>query len=228
MERRTLLVRIIEVSDAESVDNIIKATNSQTSLGKASLHATEQIHRRIEILLKDGAVGLYYDRRKNYYKNRGKAARDIISMPRLAQALASLVLQEPNEARGRPTTVSEKHYSRLFDPKAPPGLYGACALALRRVSEYLEDSNFDRTLRLNLVFHLLMYSACVALGSAKPQRRTIAELRPEDLTDALLDDCLKQVQHAYDEAGGDDKASKGTDFVGALIADLNSRLAALK
>ncbi len=47
-DKRTILVRIIENTDTQSVDRIIKATNSQTSIPAACLHPTEEIHRKIE------------------------------------------------------------------------------------------------------------------------------------------------------------------------------------
>jgi hypothetical protein len=71
-DKRTLMVRVIENIDAETSDRIINATNSQTKIEPINLHATEQIHRNIETALK--TVGLFYDRRKNFYRNKGESA----------------------------------------------------------------------------------------------------------------------------------------------------------
>lgn len=84
----------------------------------------------------------------------------------------------------------------------------------------MEQSESDRTLRLNLVFHLLMYSICVALESAEPPLAEIAKIQPEVLTDSLLEGCLDRVRFAFVKAGGDDKAAKGPEFVTALLAEL--------
>ncbi len=51
-DTRSVLVRVIKTTNANSVDNIIKATNSQTRIPSIWLHATEEIHRKIEVLLK--------------------------------------------------------------------------------------------------------------------------------------------------------------------------------
>jgi hypothetical protein len=59
---RSIMVRIIENTKPQSIDKIIKATNSQTKVEKIYLHATEEVHRKIEAALK--TVDLYYDRRK--------------------------------------------------------------------------------------------------------------------------------------------------------------------
>ena len=69
-EKRNILVRVIVPDSEESRDKIILATNSQTNIPKASLRATDSIHRQIEMYLRNR--NLYYDRRKNYYKNQGK------------------------------------------------------------------------------------------------------------------------------------------------------------
>ena len=57
-------------TEDESRDRIIKATNSQTVVPPSSLRATQRIHRDIEEYLQQ--KGLFYDRRKNHYKNEGK------------------------------------------------------------------------------------------------------------------------------------------------------------
>lgn len=81
-EKRNLLVRVVVPPAPESRDRIIKATNSQTQIPVASLRATEKIHRDIEEYLRPH--GLYYDRRKNFYKNEGKPIERIVSIPNLA------------------------------------------------------------------------------------------------------------------------------------------------
>src|SRR5690606_13640517 len=43
--------------------------------------------------------GLFYDRRKNHYKNSGKPIRRIVSIPFMAQAVMSCALGDPANAR---------------------------------------------------------------------------------------------------------------------------------
>lgn len=58
-DERNVLMRVIVPSDPEMQDRIIKATNSQTPIPTASLHATEKIHRDIEEFIKP--YGYFYD-----------------------------------------------------------------------------------------------------------------------------------------------------------------------
>ena len=78
-DTRTILVRVIKPESEESRDNIIFSTNNQTSIPKSSLRVTDTIHLQIEMYFKNR--GLYYDRRKNYYKNQKKKAVDIMYRP---------------------------------------------------------------------------------------------------------------------------------------------------
>ena len=67
-----ILVRFIVPVSEEVRDDIIFATNNQTNIPKSSLRVTDPIHLQIEMYCK--SRGLYYDRRKNYYKIRKRIA----------------------------------------------------------------------------------------------------------------------------------------------------------
>jgi hypothetical protein len=74
---RSVLVRILVTGDdASTRDRVIRATNRQTSVGVASLRATDDIQRNIEAYF--SSHGWYYDRRKNYYRNTGKSPERIV------------------------------------------------------------------------------------------------------------------------------------------------------
>ena len=81
-DERNVQVKIVVPEIVQSRDRIIKATNSQTHIPGASLRATEKIHRDIEEYL--NPYQIYYDRRKNFYKNEGKPIDKIISIGQLS------------------------------------------------------------------------------------------------------------------------------------------------
>jgi hypothetical protein len=220
-DTRTILVRVIEATDAASIDNIIKATNSQTTIPRIWLHATEPLHRRIESVLR--ASDLYYDRRKNFHRNQGVAAGKIITIPYLAQSLAAIVLQKPDDARARPTTVADKHYRKLFAEEFPVDVYAKCALIMKRTTEFLDSLLWARSDKLNVQFYLAMYVACMVTRSPMPRRDTIARIDVSRLDDALMQAALTQVQSAFLEYGGDDKAAKGSALTARLQQELQER-----
>jgi hypothetical protein len=217
-DKRTIMVRVIENTDAETSDRIINATNSQTKIESINLHATEQIHRNIENALQ--TVDLFYDRRKNFYRNKGVSAAKIITIGYLAQAVAAIVLQQPDNARARPTTVAEKNYNALFSEKYPLALYPKCAQIMKRVDSFLDEQALVRGTKLNLVFYLGMYATCSALKSVKPQRSRIASFDINVLNDSLLKTCYEWLRMEYEQLGGDDRVAKGT----ALTASLKRKL----
>ncbi|MBE7089180.1 MAG: hypothetical protein E7362_00035 [Clostridiales bacterium] len=114
-EKRNVLVRVIVPESEEIRDNIIFATNNQTNIPKSSLRVTDTIHLQIEMYFK--SRGLYYDRRKNYYKNQKKKSAEIVGVSFLAQCLISIILRKPDFARARPSTLltDDETYAFLYE-----------------------------------------------------------------------------------------------------------------
>lgn len=140
-EIRSVLVRIIVTNSPASQDKIIRATNSQTAIPLASLKATDKVQRDIEDFFRSN--DLYYDRRKNFYKNQGHSKDKIISIPYLAQAIMSIVLHEPNEARARPSSILKRDstYRQIFNPLYSMGLYLTCVKIMKIVDNYVKSQS---------------------------------------------------------------------------------------
>ena len=62
----------------------------------------------------------------------------------------------------------------------------------------------------NLIFYVAMYSTCIVLKMAKPKPRDIADINVEDITDAIIDECFREVRSLYHSYGGGGyRAAKG-------------------
>ena len=185
-EKRKILAKVMVPTEDESRDRVIKATNSQTPVQAASLRATEKIHRNIEEYLKP--KGLYYDRRKNYYKNDGRPRDHIIGIPYMAQAVMAILLRRPDTARARPSSLlkTEENYSKVFDPLYPIHLYYVCAEAMRLVEHYLKSSNSNVAAehRNNLRFYVGMHAVAGSKSCRSP--KMIASFDIAGLNDAVL------------------------------------------
>ena len=213
-DKRSVMVKVIVNNNEATSDRIIRATNSQTKISTIFLHATEQIHRDIELNLK--AVGYFYDRRKNYYRNKGKSVSEIVTIHFLAQAVASIVLQQPDDARVRPGTVAEKNYDKLFSVDYPPLLYTKCVQLMKRCYAYLEAKGHGKTDVLNRVFYLAMYVSCAACNSVKPKRNKIASLDVENIKEAVFDKCYAWIEQEFQHLGGDDRTAKSSALTESL------------
>lgn len=199
-DERSILVRIIVTDDLASRDKIIKATNSQTAVPAASLHATDTIQRNIEdYFLARG--GLFYDRRKNFYKNLGYPRDKIISIPYLAQAVNAIVFREPDKSRGKPSSLlkHDNDYEKIFNSKYPIHMYWTCAKIIKQVDSYMksEQANLPPEEKYNLVFHVAMYVALSKIRRSKYGPQEIISIDLDSVTPEVLSYCLEQVVSVF-------------------------------
>ena len=214
---RLLLVRIIETEDGVAKDNIIRATNRQTAVSEASLKATDELQRQIERLFE--SRGLYYDRRKNYYRNEKKARGKIVSINALAQAVMAMGLSRPDDARARPSNVfrEDEEYQKVFHERVPIEIYLWAAKTQREVNQFLQtpEANADRQERTNLRFYVSMLVAARRLGKRVRAPGELAKLvAGPPLGEGELQECLKvsrEVMARLTEEEGDlpDRVAKG-------------------
>ena len=225
-EERNLLVRVIVPNALESRDHIIKATNSQTAIPPASLRATDRIHRDIEEYLKP--FGLYYDRRKNYYKNEGKPINRIVGIPQMAQAVMAVVLQKPDTARARPSSLMKKdeEYRKLFNRDYPIEIYRACAQIIKQTEEFLNSCSEDLTAsaKTDLKFYIAMAASMRALSKVNPQPQDLASLAGKELNNGMFSDIYELVNSDYISLGATDKVAKGSDLLSLIKQHLRERI----
>jgi hypothetical protein len=223
-DKRTVLVRIICEKDEPARDRIIRATNSQTAIPPASLRSSDEIHRNIEDFLKSN--GFYYDRKKNYYKNKGMPISQIISIPYMAQAMMAMVLQKPDQARARPSTLlnSDTEYKRIFSLDMPIDVYLKVIQVMRTVERHMKELNIDRKTSTNIKYYVAMMYAIAITGSkteiaAKLSGMAQLVIDTDDLTAATL-----KVKSMFEEAGGTDQVAKGSAFAEILLAEASNKL----
>lgn len=218
---RSLLVRVIVPENEVSRDKIIRATNSQTPIPKASLRATDSIHRDIEDYFKPR--GFYYDRRKNYYKNEGKKPTDIVGLPFLAQCLMAITMHKPDTARARPSTLLEDDasYEKLYSTSNNINSYFISALIGKRSEIYLKTkTDLSISDKNNLRFYLAFVVSVVVTKNKYPNFRALENISPKDITEDKIDSAFNLIIERYNELGGGDKLAKGV----VLIKDIKLNL----
>lgn len=212
---RRLLVRVIVPEENNSYERIIRATNSQTTIPIASLRATDKVHRDIEDFFR--GKGLYYDRRKNQYKNEGKPLDRIITIGYVAQAVMTIVLGRPDDARARPSTLlkNDKEYIQVFNEDYPPGVFLVSTLVLKRTETYLRSTEFEYSRKdiNNIKFYVAMFATWLSLNTTSPHSEDIANLDIDLVDDALLESSRSEIWRLYTELGADDQVAKGTTLV---------------
>ncbi|KWN68480.1 AIPR family protein [Burkholderia stagnalis] len=224
-DERNVLVRVIVPRKAESRDRVIKATNSQTSIPPASLRATDKIHRDIEEYLR--SFGLYYDRRKNNHKNEGRPLEKIVGIPLMAQAIMAVMLQRPDDARARPSSLLKKDsdYELVFSTKLPIEIYRVSASIVKKVDAFLRSgTDLGARERNNLRFYVAMHVAAIQVGKSAPSSLELASMDVDKITDEIIRASFDIIQAAYDALGGGDHVAKGTSLVESVRRDLTDTL----
>lgn len=219
---RHVLVRVICPETEESRDRIIKATNSQTKIPQVSLRGTDKIHRDIEDYFV--TKGLYYDRRKNYYKNSGKPIAKIISISLLGQALMSILLHKPNVARARPSTLlsNDEEYNKLFSDKIALEVYYKCVAVLQKVDSNLKANNtIDTSVRSDLKYYVAFGVSYVVL-KGMPTVNSIETLNLDLIDEDVINKVLRIVQRDYGSLGATNKVAKGNELITMVVNSINT------
>ena len=216
--KRLLMVRIVETTDEDVINKIIKATNYQTKVRQYSLRATEEVQRRIELFL--FGLDIYYDRRRNYYKNLGKPSARTIGIDRMAQTVSALLLEKPDVARARPTGLMKPGvYEQLFpsgDDEHPLRLYEVAAEILFLATTALTSSNLDRSYKNNLRFHIVMVIGWWAGGSQNPTPAQLGAISSQKLKAAPVDAIISWVAQEYAKTDASDAVAKDGKFTEQL------------
>jgi hypothetical protein len=235
---RRILVRVIKTADKAVRDDVILCTNSQNKMPEEALRATDAIHRQIETLFH--TFGLFYDRRKGHYRDQGKSVSEIVSLVEVLQAMLSVVIKRPDDARGRPRNYfkNNEQYALVFGAdKYSLNLYLKSTQILRRVAAYLDTLDLDLVHRRNVIFYLCMYVASASTNNSSAPAQML-KLDAATLTDQFIAGCFDRVWKLYQKladkyknADGErdyDGLAKGKDLLNTINTDLKRRFAKKK
>jgi cold shock CspA family protein len=184
---RSILLKIILTSDEQTRAKIIKATNYQNTVDLASLRGLDTVQQNIEHFLLDN--GWFYDRRKNFYKNQGKPADRIVSMPYLAAAVRAVALGDPaSSARQRSRSLrDERIYNQVFNSSWDLNIYLASLEITRHVQLYLEARRtVFETPPIALVHYVGFIYACSKLGKSDYEPSEVGQLASAPPTESQV------------------------------------------
>jgi hypothetical protein len=235
-DKRRILVRVIQNSDEDVRDKIIRATNNQNPMPAESLFTTFRIHKQIEMVFKE--TGLYYERRKGFYRDQRKPISQIVTAQELIQAVVAIMTNRQDDARGRPKDYIQDQEKRwkLFghddyddshimtdnevvsNPPFDIRVYLNCVRLVRRVDKFLGQPNLrlDAEDKRNIRFYLAKYMACEAVKSAYCPPPQIADIDIDSIAEDAMTRRFKAVRRLYRRHGGNDDAGRSPAFSAAL------------
>lgn len=198
-ENRNILIKVIESEDNLVRDEIIKSTNNQTAVELYSLKATDKIQRDIEDILLEN--DMYYERRINYYSNKGIEKTKIVTPLYLAYGYVSIVLKMPYRAIGLKSKFMnvKEQYEIVFSEKNPIKLWPIIANAMKKVEKLVEESRIKDNTISTVKYLKIMRSIVSFFTIAKILKKfdyTIEDLITFDinlLTDSLILDVITQI-----------------------------------
>ena len=234
-DERSILVRLIETNDEKVRDRVIRATNSQNKMEAASLRSTDPVHHEIEEIME--TFGLFYDRRKGHYKDKGQPAKNIVSVMEVTKAIIAIIIQRPDDARARAGNYLRKEgqYAQVFGKwkkdgwvdAMPLGAYVTCVQIVRMAQDFLKaeavKNDEFRGHEHNFRFYMAMYAACSVLESARPNTEELAILKTDLITKEILQDCCKRVWKWYEKLGATDTVAKGSELNKKLLTQIRRR-----
>ena len=213
-EKRSILLRIIVPDNEESRDQIIFATNNQTNIPKATLRVTDPIHLQIEMYFK--SRGLFYDRRKNYYKNQGHKPAEIVGVSFLAQCLITIILKKPDYARARPSTLlnDEKTYNELYEKNNDLEVFYRVALLGKKIQKNVRSgSDYSSAEKSDILYYVLYAVIADVMGKRNITPADIKNLDMDSVTDTLIEDIRNRVYEIYKQHGGNGRVAKSAKFI---------------
>jgi hypothetical protein len=206
-DTRTLLVKVI-VSQEESVrDQVIRATNNQSTVEPAALHATDRIQRSIEeILLRND---WFYERRTNFFKNEGRPESRILSPIAVASGSVALLLKNPvlssrfRQKHLRKAGAYQTVYSEAFPIDVWPVVASLIRGAEHAISRFYQTRRQEgRGQHLSAWRGLLAYMAAVRiLGTFDYKIRDLAAVDASTITDDLMNECWAAIRTTLRAAG---------------------------
>lgn len=134
---RKVLIKVIITHDEELNKKIIKATNNQTPVQLVSLFATEKYQKDIEDYLQK--YDMFYDRKNNYYKNKGVDFPKIISVSYLATGYVSLIQKNPRLAARLKQKTIKAYYNDIFDSNNNLAIWPVIVKIQRKVESFLSS-----------------------------------------------------------------------------------------
>lgn len=160
--------------------------------------------------------GLYYDRRKNYYKNQGKKAKDIVGVSFLGQCLITLFLQKPDYARARPSTLltDDDTYYHLYEENQDLEVFYKCALLGKRLQRNLKaTAGYTTSERSDILFYLLYGTVATTLRKTDIVPNDIKEMNINNISEEEINEVKEKIYKEYKRQGGNSHVAKSASFI---------------
>jgi hypothetical protein len=169
----TLMLKVIETSDAVVVDDIVRSTNRQTKVDDdqflATLDAVKGIEKYFDALGADDEYRLYFERRKNQFAhNLDVKAIRVFDIKEIARCAAAMFLDRPETASRYPNRLTGEMKDIVFNARNAEEIYHTAAYASYRLRLLMGNGRVDAKYG-KFRWHILMAIKYFLCGEKTPQ-----------------------------------------------------------
>lgn len=172
-DETTLMLKVVETSDASVVDDIVRSTNRQAKVEEdqflATLDAVKALERYFDAQGADEEYRLYFERRKNQFaSHEGVKAIRVFDIKEIARCASAMFLDKPDVASRYPNRLTGELRDSVFDRAYFEEPYHAAAYTLYRLKILLSNGKIDPKYS-KLRWHILMAIKYYVLGDDVPK-----------------------------------------------------------
>lgn len=168
----TIMLKLIETSDAAVIDDIVRSTNRQAKVEEnqflATLDAVKALERYFEARGTEDDLRLYFERRKNQFSHQEnvKAIR-VFDIKEIARCVAAMFLDKPDIASRYPNRLTSEMRAQVFEPSYQEEVYHAAAYTLYRLRILMSNNRIEQRYS-KLRWHIIMAIKYYICGDAVP------------------------------------------------------------
>lgn len=210
-DKLKIFVKAIQICNPDIQEDIIKATNLQNKVATASFKANDTIQKNIEkSLIKHN---IFYERRKNFYKRKGKSGLQVVSLEKMAQIMHSSFRKEAIIAVNHTKNLFQEPslYENIFSGSADYNAYLFVVLLYQRIWSFknsdLRNNKYDaeeKELRSKSLFCLLhiasslLFKCSNKIDITKPKKQDLFSRNNRVAIKFLANE--KKTQQLYDKS----------------------------
>lgn len=130
-------VKMIEATDRELINEIVRATNRQTEVKDEAFEVLGEFHKKIERFFESIEAAperkLVYERRKRQYADSALTAKNIVTLTFLTNSFVSCFLENPVDAVDYYGVLLKRYQGKIFADDHSPWPYFTSAKILREI-----------------------------------------------------------------------------------------------
>lgn len=187
-------IKLIVTDNAEVMNLVTKATNSQTIVQREAFESLSPFHKRLEeyyiAMNKDRDIKVYYERRSKQYESLAINKSHIVTLAKQINCFISMFLDTPQSTHRYYGELLTSNRGKIFLENHSLVPYFTSGLGICRLEEFIRKQEIDSKYK-RFKYHLLMLLRIKHAGSSLPRLENMK--RTEEY-------CGKLIDILYDEA----------------------------